>query len=144
MANASISAAPGSKPRSPGSISERDKRVTRALLWALEPVSNLPQNRRRGIPLRFVTVFLMIAHDEGKGVNTYAREFGVHRAIMSRYVRDIGIRSRNGGPGLGLVSVESHPVDPQRTQVFLTGKGRSVAKEIFLRLRRAGRAKLFE
>jgi DNA-binding MarR family transcriptional regulator len=139
-----VAEALGSKKRSLGCISERDKRATRALSWALEPIANLPRNGRSGIPLSFVTVFLMIAHDEGKGVNTYAREFGVHRSMMSRYLRDIGRRSRNGGRGLGLVSVEPHPVDPQRTQVFLTGKGRSVAKEIFLRLRRAGKAKLFE
>jgi DNA-binding MarR family transcriptional regulator len=102
-------------------------------LWALKPLVNL----RSSIPLPFVTSFLMVALDEGKGVNAYARALGIHRAAMSRYLRDIGDRSRNGGPGLGLVTVEDHPTDRQRSQVFLTAKGRSIAKEVFRQIRRA-------
>jgi hypothetical protein len=74
---------------------------------------------------------LMVALDEGKGVNAYARAARCHRAVMSRYLRDIGARARNGGPGLGLVTVGSHPANPLRSQVRLTSKGRSVAKDIF-------------
>ena len=83
------------------------------------------------MPLSFVTTFLMVALDEGKGVCAYARAIGVHRAAMSRYLRDIGERARNGGPGLGLVTVEAHPHDPRRRRVLLTAKGRSVARQIF-------------
>ncbi len=114
-------------------ITQSDRRTTQALLWALKPLSNL----RGSIPLPFVTSFLMVAADEGKGVNAYARAMGIHRAAMSRYLRDIGDRARNGGPGLGLVTVESDPADPVRSQVFLTPKGRSIAKQIFQQIRRA-------
>jgi hypothetical protein len=101
-------------------------------LWALKPLTNL----RGSIPLPFVTTFLTVALDEGKGVNAYARAVGIHRAAMSRYLRDIGDRARNGGPGLGLVTIEPHPTAPLRSQVFLTNKGRLIAKEIFQQLRR--------
>ena len=83
-----------------------------------------------------VTTFLMVALEEGKGVNAYARAVGIDRSSMSRYLRDIGAQAKNGGPGLGLVKVEPHPTDPQRCQVFLTDKGRSVSKNIFQHLRR--------
>jgi len=79
----------------------------------------------------------MVALDEGKGVNAYARALGVHRATMSRHLRDIGARARNGGPGLGLVTVEKHATDPLKSQVLLTAKGRSIAKKIFVQMRRA-------
>lgn len=36
------------------------------------------------------------------------RALGIDRRVMSRYLRDIGDRARNGGPGLGLVVVELH------------------------------------
>jgi DNA-binding MarR family transcriptional regulator len=78
----------------------------------------------------------MVALDEGQGVNAYARAFGMHRAKMSRYLRDIGRMARNGGPGLGLVAVEPHPNDPVRSQVFLTAKGRGIADAVFAQLQR--------
>ncbi len=116
-------------------MTEDDKRAIQGLLWALKPLANL----RGSIPLPFVTTFLMVALDEGKGVNSYARALGIHRAAMSRYLRDIGDRARNGGPGLGLVTIEQDPTDPRKSQVFLTAKGRSIAKEIFQQLRRLKR-----
>ncbi len=118
-------------------IPRNDKRDVQALLSALQPLFNLRGSR--SIPLPYATTFLMVAFDEGKGVNAYARAFGMHRSKMSRYLRDIGSRSRSGGPGLGLVTVEPHPDDPVRTQVLLTAKGRSIANEIFQQLRGAGR-----
>ncbi len=113
-------------------ITQSDRKTTQALLWALKPLSNL----RGSIPLPFVTSFLMVAAEEGKGVNAYARAMGIHRAAMSRYLRDIGDRARNGGPGLGLVTVADDPADPVRSQVFLTPKGRSIAKQIFRQIRK--------
>jgi hypothetical protein len=113
-------------------IAPRDKRAIQALSWALKPLADL----RGSIPLPFVTTFLMVALDEGKGCNAYARAVGIHRAAMSRYLRDIGGRARNGGPGLGLVTVEPHPTDPRRSRVLLSAKGRSIAKEMFQQMRR--------
>src|SRR5579863_3835080 len=116
----------------PPAIKRNHKRDIQSLLWALKPLANL----RGSIPLSFVTTFLMVALEEGKGVNAYARDVGIDRSSMSRYLRDIGGRAKGGGPGLGLVKVEPHPTDSQRCQVFLTDKGRSVFKTIFQQLRR--------
>jgi hypothetical protein len=85
-----------------------------ALLWALKPLVNL----RGSMPLPYVTTFLMVALGEGEGVCSYARMSGISRAAMSRHLRDIGDRARNGGPGLGLVTIERHPDDSRRRQVF--------------------------
>ena len=116
----------------PPTVKRGHKRDIQSLLWALKPLANL----RGSIPLSYVTTFLMVALEEGKGVNAYARAVGIDRSSMSRYLRDIGSRAKNGGPGLGLVTVEPHPTDAQRCQVFLTDKGRSVSKTIFQQLRR--------
>jgi hypothetical protein len=109
-----------------------DKRAIQALLWALKPLANL----RSSIPLPYATTFLMVAIDEGKSVNAYARAVGINRAMMHRYVRNIGDRARNGGPGLGLVRTEPHPTYSNRRQVLLTDKGRSLAKDIFRQMGR--------
>jgi hypothetical protein len=86
--------------------------------------------------LPYATTFLMVALDEGKSVNAYARAVGIHRAAMHRYVRNIGDRARNGSPGLGLVRTERHPTYSNRRQVLLTDKGRLLAAEIFQQIHR--------
>jgi DNA-binding MarR family transcriptional regulator len=105
------------------------------LLWALKPLANL----KRPLPLPSLTAFLLVALDEGKGVNAYARAAGVDRAIMSRTLHAIGDRARTGGPGLGLITMQPHPTDPKKVQIFMTSKGRSITKEIARQLQRAGK-----
>ena len=112
-----------------------DKRAIEALLWALKPLTNL----RSSIPLPYATTFLMVALDEGKSVNAYARAVGINRFMMDRYIRNIGDRARNGDPGLGLVRIERHPIYSNRRQILLTAKGQSLAKEIFQQMRRSDR-----
>ena len=115
-------------------VTPNEKRLLQSLVWTLKPLINL----RGSIPLPFVTTFLMVALDEGKSVGTYARAVGVHRFAMSRYLRAIGDHARNGGPGLGLVTIEVHPTDPRRRQVFLTDRGRAVIADVFEQMRRTG------
>jgi DNA-binding MarR family transcriptional regulator len=114
-------------------MEESDKRDFQALLWALKPLINLSGF----MPLPFVTTFLFVALDEGKGVNTYARAIGIHRSLMSKNLHALGDRARNGGPGLGLVTVDPHPTASGRSQVYLTAKGRLVVKEVLQQLRRS-------
>jgi len=94
MAQASTSPAEAVDFAAGPPIRQSDKRDIQTLLSALKPLDNL----RGSIPLPFVTTFLMVALDEGKGVCAYARAVGIHRAAMSRYLLDIGDRARNGGP----------------------------------------------
>jgi DNA-binding MarR family transcriptional regulator len=118
---------------SDASIGPSDERLIQTLLWALKPLSNL----RGSMPLPFVIAFLTVALDEGKAASAYARALGISRTAMSRYLRDIGDRSRNGGPGLGLVTVQARPAHSNRRPVVLTAKGRETAKLIFEPMRRA-------
>jgi DNA-binding MarR family transcriptional regulator len=82
------------------------------------------------MPLTHITAFLFVAIDEGKGVGEYARMAGVHRAAMSRTLRDIGARNRRDEPGHGLVQVQPHPTINRKTQVVLTEKGRAIVDQI--------------
>jgi hypothetical protein len=116
-------------------IAPSDKRVVQTLLWALKPLSNL----RRSIPLPYAVTFLTVALEEGKPVGAYARELDFNRYVMSRYMQCIGDKARNGGAGLGLVTVKRTTGYPTRTEVFLTEKGRAIASQVFENLRRLSR-----
>ena len=72
-------------------------------------------------------------------MGAYARDLDLNRYVMSRYMQCIGEKSRNGGPGLGLVTIKRTRGYPTRTEVFLTEKGRAVAAHIFENLRRISR-----
>lgn len=77
----------------------------------------------------------MIALDEGKGNNEYARAIGLERRLMSRYLHGIGPRARNGGPGLGLIEIKPHPDHSQKSRIVLTAKGRALADQVFRQFR---------
>jgi DNA-binding MarR family transcriptional regulator len=104
--------------------------LSKALLLALEPVSNL----RGPVPLRLVTAFLTVAANEGEGVCEYARCLGIHRGTASRLIHELTDRSRHGGPGLGLISIYTGSGRPSRQEIVLTKKGRAIARAVLRRL----------
>ena len=109
------------------SITPDDKRTIQSLLLALEPLDGL-------VPLRWVTAFLTVANNEGKGVCEYARCLGIHRATTSRFIHELTDRSRHGGPGLGLIRIDEGSGRPNRQEIFLSKKGHAVARAMLRRL----------
>jgi DNA-binding MarR family transcriptional regulator len=114
-------------------IAPGHKRAIQALLWAIKPLVDLSGS----IPFPYVLTFLAVAVEEGKPVGAYARDLNVNRFLMSRYIRRIGDRARNGGPGLGLVTTRRTRNSPTRTAIFLTDKGRAIAAQVSRNLRPA-------
>ena len=107
------------------------KGLSRTLLLAIKPLVDLGG----AIPFPYMLTFLMVAVDEGKSVGAYARDLNVNRFLMSRHIRCIGDRGRNGRPGLGLVTTRRVDNYPNRTAIFLTDKGRAVAAQVYRNLR---------
>ena len=105
----------------------------RSLLLAIKPLVDLSGP----IPFPYILTFLMVAVDEGKSVGAYARELNVDRFLMSRHIRCIGDRGRDGRPGLGLVTTRRVDKFPARTAIFLTDKGRAVAAQVHRNLQPA-------
>jgi hypothetical protein len=111
-------------------ITPSDKRAVGIILAGLKPLSKL----RVSFPLPYALVFLSVAAEEGKPMAAYGRELGLTRFNISRYVRCIGDQGRGGTPGLGLVTSTPSKTYP-RLNVFLTAKGRALAKQVFENLR---------
>jgi len=109
------------------SITRADKRIIQSLLLALEPLSKM-RGPRGPVPLRLATAFLAVASNEGQGLNEYARRLGIDRSVISRIIHEIADRSRDGGPGLGLISIHEGGRPNRQQEIFLTKKGHAVAR----------------
>jgi DNA-binding MarR family transcriptional regulator len=105
-------------------LTASDRRAIDDLLSALQSFSTL---REQHLSLRTIITFLSIATNEGRALNDYARDLETHRAIISHVVRDLCDRSRDGGPGLGLVEIRERKKG-ERVEILLTEKGRTVTE----------------
>ena len=80
--------------------------------------------------------FLLVALEEGRGVQEYAKRAGVTQAVMTRILFALGSRSRGRERGYGLVQQGIDTEDARKHQTFLTAKGKALMREI-LRLVRS-------
>lgn len=86
----------------PPSIMTPRRRITAIRLGnAMAPLSRLDANMR----MRVVSMFLLVAHNEGLTMSELAGHLGVRKAIASRYLSDLGAVDRHGRPGLGLITI---------------------------------------
>jgi hypothetical protein len=56
----------------------------------------------------------------------------MHRAVMTRYIHELADHTRTGGPGLGLLRIDSYP---NRQEIYLTKKGHAVVMATLRSLR---------
>jgi DNA-binding MarR family transcriptional regulator len=61
-------------------------------------------------------------------VSDYAKVSGISNSVMSRHILDIGDRDRHKKPGFGLVTKRQDPMELRVQRVFLTDKGRIIAR----------------
>lgn len=113
-------------------LSKTDAEALAKMMGALEPFRTI----RPTMPLQYVYSFLLVALDEGLGVNEYAKKAGVSPSVMSRHLLDIGERSRYMEEGFGLVTYRQNPMELRKHEVFLTPKGRALANNIIRLLRK--------
>jgi DNA-binding MarR family transcriptional regulator len=85
---------------------------------------------RRTMPIQHAYTFLLVASEEGCGVQEYAERAGVTQAVMTRILFALGARSRGRERGYGLVRQGIDTEDARKHQTFLTGKGKALMREI--------------
>jgi len=74
--------------------------------------------------------FLLVAVEEGRGVQEYAERAGVTQSVMTRILFALGPRCQKGAPGYGLMQQATDTVDLRKHQTFLTAKGKALREEI--------------
>jgi len=85
---------------------------------------------RRIMPMQHAYAFLLVALEEGRGVQEYAKRAGVTQAVMTRILFALGSTRPRGKPGYGLVEQTIDTQDTRRHQTFLTTKGKALMHEI--------------
>jgi len=93
---------------------------------------------RRIMPMQYAYAFLLVALEEGRGVQEYAERAGVTQAVMTRILFALGSSSRGRERGYGLVQQAIDPEDARKHQTFLSAKGKALMREI-VRLVRSDR-----
>jgi hypothetical protein len=113
-------------------LSEADRAAARALLQAIEPFRQLNPS----MPLSYVTAFLLVASEEGKGVAEYAEAAStpgidpVSPTVMTRNLLDIGDRNRQREEGFGLITQERDIFDLRKHNAKITQKGKAFMNAI--------------
>jgi DNA-binding MarR family transcriptional regulator len=85
---------------------------------------------RRIMPMQHAYAFLLVALEEGRGVQEYADRAGVTQAVMTRILFALGSRSQGWESGYGLVQQDRDTEDARRHQTFLTAKGKALMHEV--------------
>ena len=107
-------------------LPEQELKALRAFYQAMEPFEQL----RHDMPLQYVRTFMLVCLDPGLSVTEYAQRAGVSQTVMSRHLLDIGDRNRYMGPGFGLITKRTNPMNLRQQEVLLTDKGKQVAHKM--------------
>jgi DNA-binding MarR family transcriptional regulator len=94
---------------------------------------------RPTMSMQHAYVFLLVAMDEGRGVQEYAERAGVTQPGMTRILLALGPRGQKGAAGHRLVQQATGTEDLRRRRTFLTDKGKSLLQEI-VRLMRSDKS----
>ena len=120
------------------SISDEEIESQEAMLLAIEPWFNLGH----GVPpIAYIRAFCLVARKEGLTVAEYAAQAGIPSSVMTRNLLDIGDINRQREKGLELITQERDPFDLRKHRARLSAKGRKLAHDINVALRRLRRAK---
>lgn len=106
-------------------LTEEERSAARALRMALEPFYTMRPN----VPLSYLRTFLLIAEEEGLGVNDYAGIGDIAPSVMTRNILDIGTLNRHKEEGLALVDSDRDPFDLRKHNVRVTPKGRALVRQ---------------
>ena len=82
------------------------------------------------IPSAYIAAFLAVAAQPGLGVTEYAERLDMIRPVCSRVLLEIGVKTRTGGPGYGLVDRMHSTVDMRAVNYYLTPKGRRLLAQV--------------
>jgi DNA-binding MarR family transcriptional regulator len=94
---------------------------------AVLPLLRLDSN----MSMRVVSMFLIVAQEDGLTVSELARRCDVRKTVASRYLSDLGLVDRHGRPGLGLITMVQRVYgDRRQRHVHLTERGADIARQI--------------
>jgi DNA-binding MarR family transcriptional regulator len=117
-----------SLPNAPRAMSDDEKVIIKKALAFLAEFRKI----RKTMPLQHAYSLLLVALEEGLGVQEYAQLADVAQSVMTRNLLDLGSRNRKREPGYGLVDQRMNPMNMREHQTFLTPDGRALVKRLIM------------
>jgi DNA-binding MarR family transcriptional regulator len=105
---------------------DHDKAVAQKLLTVLNEFRKI----RPTMPSQYIYTFVLVAMNEGMGVQDYAELADVSQSVMTRNLLDLGVRNRHKEPGFNLVLQRMDPMDMRKHQTFLTPEGKALWRRL--------------
>lgn len=87
-----------------------------------------------GMSANYIKALMLVALKPGGGPTDYAKDLELTSGNVSRTMLELGERTRDGDPGLGLVVRHTGSSDFREVHYFLTPKGRAFLKKVTDRL----------
>lgn len=113
------------------SLTDDEKRVINDLLKAVA----LLRAKNPKMTLQQLSALLLVAHEEGEQVSTYAKRAGMAQGVMTRHLFDLGDFNRSREEGLGLVEQRPDLNDRRSHLTYLTHAGRGLLQGVIRTLR---------
>ena len=88
------------------------------------------RNAHPTMSLSHAILFLLVAHEEGLGVQEYTERANLAQSVATRYLLDMGSHTRKREPGAGLVVQRMDPLDMRKHQTFLSGEGKALLHKV--------------
>ncbi|MET4017724.1 MarR family winged helix-turn-helix transcriptional regulator [Bradyrhizobium sp. S3.2.12] len=115
------------------SISDEEIESLEALFDALKPFFEM---EHAVLPAAYIRAFILVGKKEGLSVSEYAQQLQISPTVMTRNLLDIGDRNRQREKGFQLITQERDPYDLRKHRARLTPRGRKLAHDINVTLRR--------
>jgi DNA-binding MarR family transcriptional regulator len=106
----------------------------RKVLAGLAEVLDQFEALRPNIPLHQVKMLLRLALDEGKSQKYYSEKWDYPPSTVSRAMLDLGVKTRKGEEGLGLVDFRTSAHSLREHEVHLSIKGKNMLMKAARRL----------
>lgn len=108
------------------SMSDEDKSLLKGVMTLMDEFAKL----RPTMPLQQARAFILVACNEGLGVQDYAELANVSQSVMTRNLLDLGVRNRKREPGHGLLMQRMNSMDMRKHETFLTQEGRALLRRL--------------
>ena len=108
----------------------RDDKIERTLKKTDRLLATFRSSIGEVVPVQIAHTFILVARNEGLGVQDLADRAGTNKSTMSRHLLDLSGTLRSGAEGYGLLNRTQDPSNLRSVFYTLTPKGKLLINQL--------------